>query len=90
MAAMGHPLKGDPLYAAGGTVRAAGSGSAVDEGGAPVAMPGDTGYSLHSWQLKLCHPTTGPSTQHGMTLPDLMQQSLSRLSLPCCTCRCTC
>ncbi len=48
MAAAGHPLVGDPLYAAGGGLR---------EGSA--ALPGDTGYSLHAMRLAFAHPETG-------------------------------
>lgn len=47
MAACGHPLVGDPLYAPGGGFR---------EGGA--ALPGDTGYFLHAMRLALPHPVT--------------------------------
>ncbi len=48
MAACGHPLVGDPLYAAGGGLR---------EGGA--ALPGDAGYLLHAQRLAFAHPETG-------------------------------
>ncbi len=48
MAACGHPLAGDPLYAAGGGFRP----------GSP-ALPGDTGYLLHAMRLVLPHPATG-------------------------------
>jgi 23S rRNA pseudouridine1911/1915/1917 synthase len=47
MAACGHPLVGDPLYAAGG-------------GFLPGdATPGDLGYRLHAMRLSLPHPRTG-------------------------------
>ena len=48
LATAGHPLVGDPLYAAGGGLKASG-----------VALPGDTGYWLHAERLSLCHPATG-------------------------------
>ncbi len=48
MAACGHPLVGDPLYASGGAFRSE----------AP-ALPGDTGYLLHAMRLVLPHPGTG-------------------------------
>lgn len=48
LAAAGHPLVGDPLYADGGQVAASGA-----------ALPGDTGYWLHAERLALSHPTTG-------------------------------
>ena len=48
LAAAGHPLVGDPLYAKGG---------GIQEG--TTALPGDTGYLLHALQLILDHPRTG-------------------------------
>ena len=48
MAACGHPLAGDPLYAPGGGLR---------EGGG--ALPGDVGYLLHAQRLCYTHPATG-------------------------------
>ncbi len=47
-AACGHPLVGDPLYAAGGL-------PIVDT----HALPGDGGYALHAWRLAFAHPRTG-------------------------------
>ena len=46
LAAAGHPLVGDPLYAAGG-------GLLSD------ATPGETGYWLHAHRLALAHPASG-------------------------------
>ena len=43
----GHPLVGDPLYAAGGRP--------LPEPG----LPGDPGYHLHALRLGLDHPVTG-------------------------------
>lgn len=43
LAAVGHPLVGDPLYAAGGAVR-------------EEALPGDLGYHLHALRLEGAHP----------------------------------
>ena len=48
LAACGHPLVGDPLYAPGGGLR---------EG--PTALPGDEGYLLHALRLTFPHPCTG-------------------------------
>jgi 23S rRNA pseudouridine1911/1915/1917 synthase len=48
LAAAGHPLVGDPLYAAGGRP-APGT----------TALPGDPGYLLHSAELAFAHPRTG-------------------------------
>jgi 23S rRNA pseudouridine1911/1915/1917 synthase len=47
LASAGHPLVGDPLYAAGGGLR--------DDPG----LPGDGGYSLHAHRLALAHPAGG-------------------------------
>ena len=45
LAAAGHPLVGDPLYAHGGRPR-------IDLPG----LPGDLGYALHAWRLAFPHP----------------------------------
>jgi len=47
MAAAGHPLVGDPLYVAGGRPGMGGG------------LPGDAGYRLHAYRLRLAHPATG-------------------------------
>ena len=52
MAASGHPLVGDPLYACGGGPRPEGN-----------ALPGDEGYLLHALRLALPHPRTGAPFQ---------------------------
>jgi 23S rRNA pseudouridine1911/1915/1917 synthase len=57
MAAAGHPLVGDPLYVAGG-VPAAGGG-----------LPGDAGYRLHAYRLRLAHPATGRMLELECTPP---------------------
>jgi 23S rRNA pseudouridine1911/1915/1917 synthase len=46
----GFPLVGDPLYQAGGIPRA----DAIDDEWA--ALPGETGYLLHSWKIRFPHP----------------------------------
>lgn len=46
LAAVNHPLVGDPLYGPGGLPLA-------------DALPGDGGYHLHAWRLAFDHPTTG-------------------------------
>lgn len=48
LAAVGHPLVGDPLYEAGGQPRA------VEPG-----LPGDGGYYLHAHRLEFTHPVDG-------------------------------
>lgn len=52
MAAIGHPLVGDPLYVVGG-------GPAPLIPGARAPLPGDCGYHLHAWRLVFSHPATG-------------------------------
>lgn len=47
MASAGHPLVGDPVYGPGGTPK--------DGAG----LPGDAGYRLHAYRLRLAHPATG-------------------------------
>lgn len=48
LAAIGHPLVGDPLYMAGGL-------PATDS----HAVPGDPGYHLHANKLRFHHPRSG-------------------------------
>ena len=50
MAAVGHPLVGDPLYGAGGVP----TQSAIDN----QVLPGDCGYHLHATRLDLVHPAS--------------------------------
>ncbi|MGD9905522.1 MAG: RluA family pseudouridine synthase [Vicinamibacterales bacterium] len=45
-AVAGHPLAGDPVYAAGGGLREA------------PGLPGDNGYLLHAWRVSFVHPRT--------------------------------
>lgn len=52
LAAAGHPLVGDPLYAPGGLPIAGGT-----------ARPGDPGYQLHAAELRFVHPETGEPVQ---------------------------
>jgi len=47
LAAIGHPLCGDPLYGAGGLPLPADPG-----------LPGDGGYWLHAHRLVIVHPRT--------------------------------
>jgi 23S rRNA pseudouridine1911/1915/1917 synthase len=48
LAAAGHPLVGDPLYAPGGAPEARSR-----------ALPGDLGYLLHAERISFRHPETG-------------------------------
>ena len=47
LAAVGHPLWGDPLYGVGGT--------AIEHS----SVPGDCGYLLHAYEVGLAHPVRG-------------------------------
>ncbi|MBE0712929.1 MAG: RluA family pseudouridine synthase [Candidatus Aminicenantes bacterium] len=53
----GFPLVGDPLYRPGGLPRADGRD---DE---HAALPGETGYLLHSWKMRFPHPVTGEDVE---------------------------
>lgn len=64
LAAAGHPLTGDPLYAAGGL-------PAPDT----HALPGDPGYLLHSAELSFRHPVTGLDMMIECEPPSLLRRS---------------
>jgi 23S rRNA pseudouridine1911/1915/1917 synthase len=49
LAAVGHPLAGDPLYVAGGI-------PVQTVPGQRPPLPGDGGYHLHAWRVDLIHP----------------------------------
>ena len=50
LATIGYPLLGDPLYTIGGIPKT----NHTDQ----LAVPGDCGYYLHSYQLSFSHPVT--------------------------------
>jgi 23S rRNA pseudouridine1911/1915/1917 synthase len=58
LASIGHPLVGDPLYAAGGQPREHLPG-----------LPGDGGYWLHAQYLRFEHPITGEPIHLEAALP---------------------
>ncbi len=64
LAAAGHPLVGDPLYAVGGL-------PALDT----LALPGDPGYHLHSAELSFRHPGTGREVVIECEPPSLLRLS---------------
>jgi len=64
LAAAGHPLVGDPLYAAGGL-----------PANGTRAVPGDPGYHLHSAELSFCHPRTGREMSIACEPPPLLRRS---------------
>lgn len=62
LAAVGHPLVGDPLYAVGGGLRPGDPG-----------LPGDGGYLLHAQSLGLRHPASGEALElHAPPPPPLV------------------
>ncbi len=79
MAAAGHPLVGDPLYAAGGVPKAALHGTGGVAGDAGFAMPGDCGYYLHSWRLTFTHPVTGQRLTFVAPPPAILQLDATAL-----------
>ncbi|GIL55247.1 hypothetical protein Vafri_10841 [Volvox africanus] len=88
MAAMGHPLLGDPLYGIGGRPRvgldAAALANVVEETGPTdprdggFGRPGDCGYHLHSLELHFPHPTTGQPLLLRAPLPPLLMTLAER------------
>ena len=62
LASIGHPLTGDPLYAPGGLPRAHLPG-----------LPGDGGYHLHAYQLRLVQPVSGEKLEITAAPPALLQ-----------------
>ncbi len=70
MAASGHPLVGDPLYAAGGGLRPGG------------ALPGDEGYRLHALRLSLPHPRTEQVLELHCPPPPILRTRGTEPSIP--------
>lgn len=68
LAAIGHPLVGDPLYGPGGLPRA-------DEPG----LPGDGGYLLHADRLVFTHPVTGARVELCAPPPAALELQSPRL-----------
>jgi len=67
LAAVGHPLAGDPLYVTGGLPR---RGTRV--------LPGDTGYLLHARAVQLAHPEHGRPVEFVAPLPETLQTAAER------------
>lgn len=66
MAAIGHPLVGDPLYVAGG-------GPAPVIPGTRPPLPGDCGYHLHATRLAFHHPWSGALVDVASPPPSLLR-----------------
>ncbi|MHB8420738.1 MAG: RluA family pseudouridine synthase [Myxococcales bacterium] len=56
LAAIGHPLVGDPLYLAGG-------------GPGGGALPGEGGFRLHAWRIAFPHPAASRPVAFEATIP---------------------
>jgi 23S rRNA pseudouridine1911/1915/1917 synthase len=63
MAAVGHPLSGDPFYARGGVP--------VES---PQALPGDTGFHLHAGTLEFTHPFSGGCIKVDCPAPPILRE----------------
>lgn len=65
LASVGHSLLGDPLY---------------QNGGLPhpnsTALPGDSGYQLHSAELTFCHPGSGQAMRLECPPPSVLRTAL--------------
>ncbi len=61
LAAVGHPLLGDPLFAPGGGLRSA-------------ALPGEGGYRLHAHKLRLPHPSSGQALDLECAPPPVLRE----------------
>jgi len=74
MAAMGHPLIGDPLYKAGGVpeVEPKERDDAGSYGDATMSLPGDCGYHLHHMELSFCHPAAQTTKTISARPPDCL------------------
>ena len=64
MAAYGHPLVGDPLYAPGGGLKPQ-----------AAALPGDAGYLLHAARLIFPHPVTGKDVELNSRPPSVLRMN---------------
>jgi len=66
MAAIGHPLVGDPLYVAGGI-------PAPLAPGLRAPLPGDCGYHLHAARLSFLHPESRETLDLSSSLPPMLR-----------------
>jgi len=71
LAYIGHPLEGDPLYAAGGLPFSELPG-----------LPGDAGYLLHAHRLAFKHPSSGQILRLEAPLPLALELSESSSAPP--------
>ncbi len=72
----GFPLVGDPLYRSGGIPRV---GAGDDEW---AALPGETGYLLHSWKIRFPHPARDEDVE--VVCPPPLTPAWSRLEFETC------
>jgi 23S rRNA pseudouridine1911/1915/1917 synthase len=84
LAAVGHPLVGDPLYGVGGTpLQLNPDPLNSDQTDKPV-VPGDCGYYLHAYHLTFTHPKTGEPISQICPVPTplLEPAHLSKIQKP--------
>ncbi len=74
VAAMGHPLVGDPLYIAGG-------GPAPLTKGDRPPLPGDVGYHLHARLLEFVHPLTNEPVRVTSIPPPILRTDAEAAAL---------
>ena len=65
----GFPLVGDPLYQSGGIPLGGG------EDDRRAALPGETGYFLHSWKIRFPHPARGEDVEVVCPPPPVLDMS---------------
>ena len=62
LASIGHPLVGDPMYVQGGRF------------GRDPGLPGELGYHLHAWKIRLKHPATNQELEFVAEPPGMLQR----------------
>jgi len=68
----GFPLVGEPLYRSGGLPRADG------EDDEHAALPGETGYFLHSWKIRFPHAARGEDVEVVCPPPAALDPAIRR------------
>jgi len=68
----GFPLVGEPLYQPGGIPRADG------EDDQHAALPGETGYFLHSWKIRFPHAVRGEDVEVVCPPPAVLDPAIRR------------
>jgi 23S rRNA pseudouridine1911/1915/1917 synthase len=74
LAAVGHPLVGEPLYASGGQPRPLTNQE-------PPPLPGDGGFHLHSARIRLRHPAKSSVVVSLWSLPPVILRTQAELGV---------